>query len=107
MTIPGQVSSGSTAHQSRPSTFTGRTRTGRLRSPRLASKDECFRSAFFTAIPSLLYYDKTHIAFPSWVFSRANTCFICEVRTNTKGAPDMDAKELFSRCSQMKEPINA
>src|SRR6266702_8294241 len=48
MTIPGQVSSESIAHHSRPMKRTGRTRKGRLRSPRLATKGSRFRSAFFT-----------------------------------------------------------
>src|SRR6266487_1562750 len=47
MTIPGQVSSESTAHQSCPTTFTGRTRKGRLRSPRVANNVVRFFSAFF------------------------------------------------------------
>src|SRR5438067_3211139 len=46
--MPGQVSSASTAHHSRPMTRTGRTRKGRLISPRLATKDSRLRSAFFT-----------------------------------------------------------
>src|SRR5690242_11185943 len=60
--MPGQVSSGSTAHHSRASTRTGRTRKGRLRSPRLATNDGCFRSAFFTAetVPSLTRTLSTH-----------------------------------------------
>src|SRR5579859_2246420 len=47
MTMPGQVSSASTAHQFRPSTLIGRTRKGRLRSPRVALNVTRRFSAFF------------------------------------------------------------
>src|SRR5437763_5770546 len=66
MTIPGQVSSGSIAHQSRPITRTGRTRKGRLKSLRLASKDVRFRSAFFIArtVPLFTSTTATLFTFP-------------------------------------------
>src|SRR5712692_2307536 len=57
MTIPGQVSSASTAHQSCPITFTGRTRKGRLRSPRVAKNVVRFFAALFMigkTVPSVL-----------------------------------------------------
>src|SRR5207253_11126101 len=60
ITMPRQVSSASTAHHSRPMTRTDRTRKGRLISPRLATKDARFRSAFFT-IRTVPFFTRTTI----------------------------------------------
>src|SRR5439155_20764414 len=57
ITIPGHVSSASTAHQSCPITLTSRTRTGRFRSPRVARNVVRFFAALFMigkTVPSLL-----------------------------------------------------
>jgi hypothetical protein len=69
ITMPGQVSSASTAHHSRPMTRTGRTRKGRLISPRLATKDVCFRSAFFTIRTVPLFTRTTIHRFPFGVLA--------------------------------------